>query len=70
MATNGFTLKLTEEQQKIIKDATSQNVTELRFAPPAGELSEEALDQVTGGFLKINMTNVMVTNVSLGGHGS
>ena len=47
-----LTIKLTEEQQKQIKDATGKSLTELSIDLAApGHLSEKELDQVAGGGL-------------------
>ena len=47
-----LTIKLTEEQQKQIKDATGKSLTELSIdVTAAGNLGEKDLDQVAGGGL-------------------
>jgi len=38
--------------------------------PSDVQLIEEEMKQVAGGFLKITMQHVIVSNVSLGGHGA
>jgi len=51
MAGNMLTIKLTDDQQKQIKDATGKSVTEVDFDLAAlGQLSEKELDQVGGGY--------------------
>ena len=50
----------TETKDELIKDAIVKT----------GELGDGALDQVAGGFLKIKLTDVLVTSYQLGGsHG-
>ena len=45
-----LTIKLTDEQQKQIKDATGRSITELNIDSAAtGALGEKDLDQVAGG---------------------
>ena len=46
MAANKLTIKLTEDQQKQIRDATGKSITELTL--DADELAEKELDQVAG----------------------
>jgi hypothetical protein len=47
---NNVTIKLTNEQQKQIKDATGKNLTELNIdLAAAGDLTEKELGQVSGG---------------------
>lgn len=55
MAGNKLTIKLTEDQQNLIKAATGHNIKELNIdIAPAGQLSEQALDQVAGGVKTIS----------------
>ena len=50
MATSKLTITLTDDQQRQIREATGQTVTELIFEPGAGkELSDQQLDGVVGG---------------------
>jgi hypothetical protein len=50
MAGQPLTIKLTTDQQKLIKDATGQSITELNMdAATARALSEKELDNVAGG---------------------
>jgi bacteriocin-like protein len=45
-----LTIKLTEDQQKLIKDATGKAITELSIdASAISELTDKDLDQVAGG---------------------
>ena len=54
MAGNKLTIKLTEDQQKQIKDATGKNASELSIDLAAvAHLSEKDLDQVAGGVQKV-----------------
>jgi hypothetical protein len=47
---NKVTVPLTPEQQKLVKDATGKNISELHLAFPAeGQLSEAQLGEVHGG---------------------
>jgi bacteriocin-like protein len=47
---NNLTIKLTNEQQKQIKDATGKNLMELNIdLPAADDLTENELRQVSGG---------------------
>jgi|HubBroStandDraft_5_1064220.scaffolds.fasta_scaffold4836586_1 hypothetical protein len=47
---NNVTIKLTNEQQKQIRDATGKNLTELNINLPAADsLTEKELGQVFGG---------------------
>jgi bacteriocin-like protein len=47
---NNLTIKLTNEQQKQIKDATGKNLMELNIdLPAADDLTENELKQVSGG---------------------
>jgi hypothetical protein len=51
MAENKLTIALTNEQQKQIKDATGQSITELNVdLDSTGHLTEGDLEQVVGGF--------------------
>jgi hypothetical protein len=48
-----LTLKLTYEQQTLIKDATGKNISELSIdLVSRGHLTEEELDQVAGGAMQ------------------
>jgi len=70
MATSKLTITLTGDQQRQIREATGQTVTELILEPAAAnELSERELDGVVGGtapatgkapvvYLKYTMTTV------------
>jgi hypothetical protein len=50
MANKNLTIKLTNEQQKQIRDATGKNIAELNIDLAAtGRLTEQELDQVAGG---------------------
>ena len=50
MANRNLTLKLTNEQQKQISDATGKRITELNIDLAAkGHLTEKDLEQVAGG---------------------
>lgn len=57
MAENKLTIKLTDDQQKQIKDATGKSITELNIdLASTGQLTEVELEQVAGGeFLKIKL---------------
>ncbi|MGA2987763.1 MAG: hypothetical protein ABSG32_28575 [Terriglobia bacterium] len=51
MAGNKLTIKLTDEQQNQIKNATGKTITELNIDVAAtGRLTEKDLDNVAGGF--------------------
>ncbi|MGA7410842.1 MAG: hypothetical protein WBW33_10175 [Bryobacteraceae bacterium] len=53
MAENKLTIKLTDEQQKQIKDATGKSITELNIdLASTGQLTEVELEQVAGGEYK------------------
>jgi hypothetical protein len=53
MANKNLTIKLTNEQQKQIKDATGKKIAELNIDLAAkGHLTQEELDQVAGGPVK------------------
>ena len=53
MAANKLTIKLTDDQQDQIKKATGRSITELNIDIAAtGDLSKNALDNVTGGILR------------------
>ena len=60
MANRNLTVKLTNEQQKQISDATGKHITELNIdLASTGHLSEKDLDKVAGGqseYLKIKLT--------------
>jgi hypothetical protein len=47
MAGNKLTIKLTDDQQKQIKDATGKSITELNIDVAA--LSSKDLDKIAGG---------------------
>ena len=50
MAENKLNIKLTDDQQKQIRDATGKRITELNFDLTAlGRLSDKDLDQASGG---------------------
>jgi hypothetical protein len=71
MATNKLTLKLTDEQQQQIREATGQAITELTFESVAkSELSEQEMDGVVGGagqpFLAFTFKLVAVKTISWG----
>ena len=45
-----LTIQLTDEQRKFVKDATGENVAEVRLDLAAsGQITEEQLGQVRGG---------------------
>jgi hypothetical protein len=44
-----LTIKLTNEQQKQIKDATGKAMTELVIDRPSGDLSLKDIEEVSGG---------------------
>ena len=51
MANRNLTVKLTNEQQKQISDATGKHISELNIdLASKGHLSEKDLDQVAGGY--------------------
>ena len=53
MAGNKLTIKLTDDQQKQIKDATGKSIKELNIdLGSSGALSEKELANVAGGYLK------------------
>lgn len=58
MAGQRLTIRLTDDQQKQIKAATGNSITELNIdlASPSS-LSEKDLDQVAGGFKSIGIEN-------------
>ncbi len=50
MADNKLTIALTDDQQKQIKDATGESITELNIdLDSTGHLTEVELEQVAGG---------------------
>ena len=50
MAGSNVTIKLNDDQQKQIREATGQTVTELSLEPvAAGPLSDQQLDGAVGG---------------------
>ncbi len=52
MAANKLTIRLTEDQQKQIHDATGKSITELNIDLGAmGQLSQKELDTVSGGVI-------------------
>jgi len=52
VAGNKLTIRLTNDQQKQIKDATGKSVAEVGIElASTGQLSEKALDQAAGGIL-------------------
>ena len=54
MAGSNVTIKLTDDQQKQIREATGKIVTELSLGPAAeGQLSDQALDGTVGGVYKL-----------------
>lgn len=54
MAGNKLTIKLTDDQQKQIKNGTGKSITELNIdLSSTGSLSEKDLDQVAGGAIDI-----------------
>jgi len=66
MAGRNLTIRLTDDQQKQIKDATGKNLTELSIdLASTGHLTEMELEGVAGGkagekpleFLKIKLTD-------------
>jgi hypothetical protein len=70
MATSKFTMTLTDDQQRKIREATGQTVTELTIeASATDDLSDQQLDAAAGGttrptgkspmvYLRYTMTNV------------
>jgi hypothetical protein len=57
MAGNTLKIKLTDDQQKQIKDATGKNITELNIDTAAmSALTEEQLGQASGGVGEIVIT--------------
>ena len=61
MAGNKLTIKLTDDQQKQIKNATGKSLTELSIdLASTGHLSEKELEQAAGGavdyFAKIKIS--------------
>jgi bacteriocin-like protein len=57
MAGNKLTIKLTNDQQNQIKNATGRKITELNIEAAAiSQLSEKELDQVAGGVGDIVIT--------------
>lgn len=54
MAGNVLTIKLTDDQQKQIKETTGRSIIELNIdLNQTGHLSEKELDDVAGGILAI-----------------
>jgi hypothetical protein len=52
MAGNKLTIRLTDEQQNQIRNATGKNITELNIDLAAtGHLSEKDLSEVSGGIV-------------------
>jgi hypothetical protein len=57
MAGNKLTIKLTDDQQKQIKDATGKSITELNIDTAAmSALTDEQLGQASGG-----LTNTLIS---------
>jgi hypothetical protein len=58
MAGSKLTIKLTDDQQSQIKNATGKSITELNIdLSAAGNLSEQDLDNVAGGVIYIKYGN-------------
>lgn len=56
MAGNKLTIRLTDDQQKQIRDATGKSITELNIdLATTGNLSDEELADVAGGAVRIYM---------------
>jgi len=54
MAESKLTIKLTDDQQDQIKNATGKSITEINIELEAtGNLAEEDLDQISGGLYVI-----------------
>jgi hypothetical protein len=54
MAGNKVTIRLTEDQQSQIKNATGRSITELNIDVAAtGQLADKDLDQASGGSIHI-----------------
>jgi hypothetical protein len=54
MAGNKLTIKLTDDQQKQIKNATGKSITELSIdLASAAHLTEKDLENVAGGVQKV-----------------
>ena len=54
MAGNKLTIKLTDDQQAQIRDATGKNISELNIdLSSTGNLSDKDLDSVAGGAIYI-----------------
>jgi len=67
MAANNIIIRLTDNQQKQIRDATGKTVTELTLGPVAtGPLSDQELDGVAGG-LQFSFNLVAVKTISWSG---
>jgi hypothetical protein len=49
MSDDKLTIKLTNEQQKQIKDATGRSVTEVEIGPKVADLTLKELEAVAGG---------------------
>ena len=62
-----LTIKLTDEQQKQIRDVTGQSVAELSFNFSSSELSDQALDQVSGGLIGLLFTGISGNTITLSG---
>jgi hypothetical protein len=57
MAGNKLTIKLTDDQQNQIRNATGRKITELNIdAAAISHLTEKELDQVAGGLGEIVIT--------------
>ncbi len=58
MAENKLTIALTSDQQKQIKDATGESITELKIdLGSTGDLTDVELEQVAGG-ISLNYTKI------------
>jgi hypothetical protein len=54
VAGNKLTIRLTDDQQKQIKNATGKSITELNIDTAAmSALTDEQLDQASGGFSNV-----------------
>jgi len=64
MATKNIAIKLTDDQQRQIREATGQRISEITLESMAtGELSNQELDNVVGG-LVFNFKLVAVKTIS------
>jgi len=70
MAATKITITLTGDQQKQIREATGQTISELTFEhAPGGQLSDQQLDGAVGGasgttFLRFDFALVAVKTIS------